>query len=44
MLFSEAAECFSEVEATGSRLEMSALAAKLLGKCEPGEAKPLSIL
>ena len=41
MLFSEAAECFSEVEATGSRLGMSALAAKLLGRCEPGEAKPL---
>ncbi len=41
MLFSEVAECFSEVEATGSRLEMSAIAAKLLGKCEKGEAKPL---
>lgn len=41
MLFSEVAECFSEVEATGSRLEMSAQVAALLGKCEKGEAKPL---
>lgn len=41
MLFSEVAESFSEVEATGSRLEMSAIAAKLLGKCVAGEAKPL---
>lgn len=41
MLFSEVAQSFSEVEATGSRLGMSAIAAKLLGKCEAGEAKPL---
>jgi len=41
MLFSEVAGCFSEVEKTGSRLEMSAQVAALLGKCEPGEVKPL---
>ncbi|MFA6489279.1 MAG: ATP-dependent DNA ligase [Candidatus Micrarchaeia archaeon] len=41
MLFSEVAESFSEVEATGSRLSMSAIAAKLLGRCVAGEAKPL---
>ncbi len=41
MLFSEVAECFAKVEATASRLEMSAQAAELLKKCEKEEVKPL---
>ncbi|MCX8175541.1 MAG: ATP-dependent DNA ligase [Candidatus Micrarchaeota archaeon] len=41
MLFSEAADFFSRIEATSSRLEMSAIAAELLKKCEKEEVKPL---
>lgn len=41
MLFSDAAEYFSRIEATSSRLEMSAIVAELMKKCERGEARPL---
>ena len=41
MLFSDAAEYFSRIEATASRLEMSAIVAELLGKCKQDEARPL---
>jgi len=41
MLFSEVAECFSRIEATGSRLSMSSQVAELLGRCGKGEAKPI---
>jgi len=41
MLFSDAAEYFSRIEATASRLEMSAIVAELLGKCDRNEARPL---
>ncbi len=41
MLFSEVAEYFARIEATSSRLEMSAKVAELLGKCRKEEVKPL---
>ena len=41
MLFSDAAGYFARIEATSSRLEMSAIVAELLGKCKKDEAKPL---
>lgn len=41
MLFSEAAEYFSKVEETSSRLSMSGIVAELFGKCEKNEVRPL---
>lgn len=41
MLFSEVAEYFSRIDATSSRLEMSAQVAELLGKCAASEVRPL---
>ena len=41
MLFSEAAEYFARIEATASRLEMSAIVAQLLSGCGRDEIRPL---
>ncbi|MCX8195246.1 MAG: ATP-dependent DNA ligase [Candidatus Micrarchaeota archaeon] len=41
MLFSDVAEHFSKIEATASRLEMSAQIARLLSECKKEEIRPL---